>query len=494
MGNTPSLDDADGSTAGSYIVHYSVDDPSLDTLRNDSGMSSTKGGRKYQESYLERNNSYVSANDNCKTFDTITTNSSVPSSDMQFERDNNNNNNNKNNNNAARATQAKPAPRKPFNTRSLQRFQPDDVTVSSDLKNTFSGSIGDDQSHDTRENDPVMHVLSSGEDFSLDTTGLNGTGRVRKAIHKDGLKQVATVTTVASDQEASKTGKREERNDVSSRSLRQVCSSSSNRDVPNLSHDKVKQVLSEICSYHSEDDYDDGIDLRFVEQFEATFNAFLTKHPDLVSKNPKLVETIKILKLQKLLDVSYKAEGALIEHVEASSKKKTDMAKYYQSKLVEAARQKASREIQLEHEWKNIAQGYKIREGELTWKLIQKSRSRARKHEQLTRDSDEVVNPRTILNAMPESAETAPIRDAVVRSIPRRNTPEMESDMQRLAAENDFLSAEINVLEKKVAYQREAAKNNAWVDSALVRLDDDLLRGLKKQYHKKLQQQQQQQK
>jgi hypothetical protein len=256
--------------------------------------------------------------------------------------------------------------------------------------------------------------------------------------------------------------------------------------------DRRKSSIAALASSDSRDfesvtsDDFDGIDFAVVEQYEEAFNALLDKHPEFMAENPKLVETIRIAKLQKLLSVTVEVEGELEDYVHSLSAQKAEMESHYHTKLLEAAKKKASREILLQQTLENAQRDTRVLEGLLTWKMISQCESLAKHHSKLQKHlyQQQKATANDPLAILPENL--AHVRQAIREAVVQSSDSLPEEQLRQLQMDNAFLNAQATVLEKKLAYVQAAAKKHAWVDSVFRRLDSKQSAQLKQRYQDKL--------
>lgn len=230
-----------------------------------------------------------------------------------------------------------------------------------------------------------------------------------------------------------------------------------------------------------------GLDIRFVQQYEMAFELFMQQNISLMARNPQLIYNLRVAKLQKVLQVTTEAEDNLIDTIEHLKREKVTIVAEYKQKLVDAARKKAALEIHLRQELGTIQQATLEMQGKLTWAVIQKNDIRAKRHYKLLQQlSREKGNPRNLLSLLPVSTTFMDIREAAAAPACDILSDEQEKDLRQFQVDNSFLTAEVNVLEKKLAYEQALAKKYAWVDSLLIRMEPSHVQKLKKRYQKKL--------
>lgn len=232
------------------------------------------------------------------------------------------------------------------------------------------------------------------------------------------------------------------------------------------------------------DDFD-GIDFTFVEQYEEAFDALLEKHPEFMAKNPKLVETLRVAKLQKLLSVAFEVENELEDYVQSLSGQKDDVAAHYHTKLLEATKKKASREIILQEALEAAQRDTRVLEGQLTWQIISQCEAQAKQYSKLqTELSQQTADAANPLSFLPDNLSH--VRESIRDATQQANNSHSEVQLQQLQVDKAFLYAQATALEKRLAYLQVAAKKYSWVDSVFRRLDAEHFSKLKQRYQDKL--------
>jgi hypothetical protein len=248
----------------------------------------------------------------------------------------------------------------------------------------------------------------------------------------------------------------------------------------------IKQdvTMEELCITVEEGE---EIDMAYVTEYERCFNEFVAEHPEFMIRNPNLLHNLRVCKLQKALEYAYNTESELSSSLGESQAKKQEMTTSYHVKLREASRNKAAREIHLQEELNTIQQATRVMEGRLTWQMIVKSEVRTKKYLQMQQQlALQPVDPGNLLAILPDQPAIRAVRDAATAPAGANLSEEQEKDLRQFQVDNAFLSAEVTVLEKKLAYQVVAAKKHAWVDSVFMLMDPKKLKRLKNRYQKKL--------
>lgn len=239
------------------------------------------------------------------------------------------------------------------------------------------------------------------------------------------------------------------------------------------------------------DDDDATIDLEFVENFDSAFNEFIAINPKFLMNNPDLVHSLRVTKLQKLLEFQDAHESDLLEQLELAKSFKTNMELEYQQKLRHASGKKAAREINLQSDLDRLNLSTKVMEAKLMWELVTLSETRAKKQFSLTQKYRKLTIADT-RQAWSDQVPTGPdgqaVRDAILAP-PAGGTgalsPEQEKDLRQFQVDNAFMSSELTVMRKKLEYLKGSAKKHAWVQSVLLRVNAETMEKLKARYQKK---------
>jgi hypothetical protein len=250
-------------------------------------------------------------------------------------------------------------------------------------------------------------------------------------------------------------------------------------------------TLEDLKIPSEEDGGEEEIDMQFVKEYETCFNEFIVENPHFMMKNPDLLHNLRVSKLQKSLELAYGNESKLIYNIRAVQAKKLQMTDFYHEQLREAARKKAAREIHLQQELDTIEQATRVMEGRLTWQMVAKCEARAKKHLQLQQLLEgQQADRKDLLSLLPDLPETHAVRDAATAPNTMNSggvlSEQQAKDLQQFQVDNAFLSAEVTVLEKKLAYLQVTAKKYAWVDSVFLHMDAKKVKRLKSRYQKKL--------
>lgn len=240
--------------------------------------------------------------------------------------------------------------------------------------------------------------------------------------------------------------------------------------------------------YEEETDSPDNVDMQFVEQYEEAFNAFLMKYPQLASQNPRMMNYIRIAKLKTFLEGSTKIESNLMKRSRQLKEYKEDVADWYHSRLIDATSEKASKDLHLQRELRRLERKATARQGRATWDMISMCHQRMVKEQEMEAQCNAIPELRNIYDLVPSVPEASELRHAMRPSAQdsRLSTANVDQVVERLRSENAFLTAEVSVLEKKLAAQQQAGKKYSWVDSVMLQMDEERMRKLKKRFQKKL--------
>jgi len=196
----------------------------------------------------------------------------------------------------------------------------------------------------------------------------------------------------------------------------------------------------------------DDVDLKFVQQYELAFEMFLQRHIGLMTKNPELVYNLRVAKLQQVLETVSETEAKMMEIVEKKRRERSEMVAKYKKQLTEAARQKASLEVNLRQALASIQQATAAARAKLYWEIVVKNDQRAKRHYHLLKKlSREKAHPSRLLWLLPDQPDMREIRDAA--TVPS-GAVAYERDLQQYQVDNALLKAEVKVLEKKLAYEQ----------------------------------------
>ena len=230
----------------------------------------------------------------------------------------------------------------------------------------------------------------------------------------------------------------------------------------------------------------DDIDLEVVEQYDHAFNEFIAAHPEFVVISPDVVHSLRVCKLQKLLERGSTIESELQEHLNVMETRKGRVEIAYHRELKEASRKKAARQVHLASKLASIQKTTTAMEAKLLWSLVSTFEASAKEHFRKREELKSISvksDRRSLLEALPKRPEFQIIRDAMM--VPPSSEPlrqEEKMDLQQFQIDNAFLHSEVAVLEKKLKHVKAAAKKHAWVESMLVRMDPKVLNTIKEKY------------
>jgi hypothetical protein len=235
---------------------------------------------------------------------------------------------------------------------------------------------------------------------------------------------------------------------------------------------------------------EEEVDFLLVEQYDNAFNEFIYRNPKFLVINPDLVHSLRVLKLQKILERQDKIETELFSQLESVKTTKRQMEAHYQSQLKDAARRKAARGIHWQAHLEEIQHSTKVMEGQLTWDVMTASEHWAKEESAMLQELPGMGYGRHALATLvPDGPEFEGIRDAMMAPPNLSNQVDLNEeqlkDLRQFQMDNAFLNAEVSVLQKKLGYQDMAKKKHAWVESVLVRMDKKTLKKLKVKYQKK---------
>jgi hypothetical protein len=256
----------------------------------------------------------------------------------------------------------------------------------------------------------------------------------------------------------------------------------------------------------------DNIDLEFVEQYDHAFNEFLTYFPRFLITNPELMHRIRVLKLQKILDRQTQIELSIQDQWLELLSRKRQVEEGWQEQLREAAARKAARQTHLQSYLNNLHYATRCREANGTWQILCNAQYSAKKEHWLrlqlleqarmeNRDyhhnqnhnnqEDETTNAmvshrQDLLKILPEGTDFEDLTNAMLAPAGQALSEEQMKDLHQLQTDNAYLAAEVAVMKRKLAYQKATTKQHAWVESVLLRLDEESFKVLKHRFQKKV--------
>ena len=225
---------------------------------------------------------------------------------------------------------------------------------------------------------------------------------------------------------------------------------------------------------------DDEYDLEFFAKYEKFFTNFMKQHRELQDSNPDLIEHLRVVKLQKMLETAVEAEARLEKELKAleATGNKTD---HYKKELAEAIKENEAKDKNLHEELFNLEQASRVEEGKITWETILSCDSLAKTQQIILGDLFE-QEPDNLLDFLPDVMEMQEIHDAVAAGPKSKDMQEI----RQLQVDNACLNAEAQVLEKKLAALQAKAKKHAWVDSTFLRMDENQMMDLKQGFKNRL--------
>lgn len=239
---------------------------------------------------------------------------------------------------------------------------------------------------------------------------------------------------------------------------------------------------------------DENMDLEFVEHFDLAFNDFIAAHPKFLADHPDLVHSLRIIKLQQLLEHNDTLERELKAKVESSRFEKESIEETLHGQLKEAARKKAARQTFLQSELNNLSWSTKRVQAQLRWKFLQYSEDRAKRQFKMRQQFKAIPQANTrqdLIALIPEDSDGRRLKDVVQAAVksegskPYMLSAKQEDQLREYQAENSVMSAELSILTKKAIALQMEAKKYAWVESVLVRLDEGTIYKLKAKFQKK---------
>jgi hypothetical protein len=247
------------------------------------------------------------------------------------------------------------------------------------------------------------------------------------------------------------------------------------------------------------DDYDYGIDLVLVEKYENAFNSILEKYPEFMTRDAKMMEMLRVAKLQKILSVTLEVENELESHVKSLAVQKAEITSHYHSKLVEASRKRASREIVLQKAHDSAKRDNRVLESQMTWQLITMCDVNAKQFNTLSsqqsRQSLRADDPLAFLPDSQSQTLRTELKEALNHPslVPSGkgkasslSSKEEVDYLRQLEMNNALLNVQASVLERKLVHLQAAGKRHAWVESVFRRLGPSQRMQLKKRYEEKL--------
>ncbi|GAX15660.1 hypothetical protein FisN_3Hh133 [Fistulifera solaris] len=232
---------------------------------------------------------------------------------------------------------------------------------------------------------------------------------------------------------------------------------------------------SPVISADSQSAVSDEVDVEFVQKYASLFEAFLTENMDLMDQNADMISFLYVAKLTKIMEASEKLESAFKQRIVKLRSDKESVLSKYREDLIKDAKEKVVKGIQHEQELKTLQETGQVMEGKLKWKLLMENASRARGESMLLqtlwKTTMDIDAP---LESLPAGHEMEAIRQAAIGAPSSTTCPEPDDvllkDIRRFQMENNFLNAEISVLEGKLNQRKQTANTHLWVDSVFRRL------------------------
>jgi hypothetical protein len=231
----------------------------------------------------------------------------------------------------------------------------------------------------------------------------------------------------------------------------------------------------------------EDIDLLLVREYDEVFNTLMELHPELMMDHPAAMEIIRIAKLQKILSVTVEAESELREYVQTLNEQKLEMTSHYHSKLLEASKKKAAREIYLQEELRKKKDILFDCERRSTWDTMHYFRQLCvmYNHTQhyLLQQMADTNDP---LDILPESlaGNKKLLLDALLCTVDPEHSD--GTGFSGLQYENTLLSQQATILEQELAsLQQKTMKNEnevSWVSPFLCSLDANQFESLRQRF------------
>lgn len=214
----------------------------------------------------------------------------------------------------------------------------------------------------------------------------------------------------------------------------------------------------------------EGVDMDLVRACQGKFISFLSKYPHL-AEHPG-VETMLILKLQKIFSVAHQVETDLQEHITTLKAQKELLAQDFHTKLILASRKKAARKLELQ----NSLDKAQCQTGDVQ-KLVNHSlllelRAQARRLIEIRQNDGPVRSLDQPVNIPTEYL--ASIREALGRS-------ETPLDLSEIASKTAVLRGKASSFTQKAERLRSEAERFRDLNEKLCSLNDDKLTSLAKE-------------
>lgn len=227
------------------------------------------------------------------------------------------------------------------------------------------------------------------------------------------------------------------------------------------------------------------IDMKIVTGFVKTFKSFLRKHPRFANMDQSVLDSLRVVKLQKLLITLSEVESELEEFVQSTEHQKKQFSMSYHTKLVDSTRKKASRKIELLRSFDGLRSTSQDLEKNLIWELISGCEARAkREHDLRTSLAKLSMSQTNPLSLLPD-AQAPPIHAILW-------TEEFSAnEVKQLQIENAFLRSEAIIMEQKLAHLIALSKGYSWVDAVFRCISGEQMNLVREQHEARYQNMQQ---
>lgn len=210
------------------------------------------------------------------------------------------------------------------------------------------------------------------------------------------------------------------------------------------------------------------IDISFVEKFETMFRAFAKENPVLVERNPELFGELRVLKLQKMLEIAIETEALLSEQLVAAKQEKDSISKSYHDKLIEASRAKSNLQMSLAQTISTKRDDYLSSEATLKWNVISKTLACAQDERKLALSPSGQSSTRQLV--LPNGKDYQLIKSALDK---RFINDQDDPTIRRNKVEGALLKAEVRLMTRKLEYLRAASEGPAsWVKDTLLQMNE----------------------
>jgi hypothetical protein len=226
-----------------------------------------------------------------------------------------------------------------------------------------------------------------------------------------------------------------------------------------------------------------GVDVRFVDEYERLFDSFLQSKPEIAERSPEFMEYLKIIKLQKILEASTEMEKELQQRVEEAQQRKDDTAQAYQTQIAEYVRLQTSCDELVQEQLDAARQNMMEMKANLTWKCIEATRARAQRQQDIILHLvDQKEETEDVMSLLPDLPETQRLQTLLTSS----TDDVSERNMIQYQIEKSFLQSEAIILETQTQNLFSEAKKHAWVDGVFLQLTPEELVQFKEVYYKQM--------